>query len=80
MNYRIAGRVKNVCYVIAALLALASIMFETVKTSLLVAACVVMVAGIVVQSMFYRCPHCQKMLPTNSAMPSSCPYCQMKLK
>lgn len=80
MNYRLAEKVRAACYAVAVLLAVASIVFSGAKIPLLIAACAVMVAGIVVQSVFYRCPHCKKILPTNSAMPSRCPNCQMKLK
>ena len=41
----------------------------------------VMMAGIVIGAIYYRCPHCSKSLMNiRGAMPEFCPYCGQRLK
>lgn len=80
MNYRLAGKVKRGCYAVAVVLAVLSIMFPAAKLPLLIAAFAAMVAGLVVQMAYYRCPHCKAALPANAPLPETCPQCRMKLK
>ncbi len=80
MNYRMAGIIKRISYVASILLALASMLKEELRVWLLLAACAVLIAGVVIQSVFYRCPHCGTLLPANSPLPEECPKCRTKLK
>lgn len=80
MNYRLAGKLKTICYAVSVALAVASIWMSAARTPFLIGAFVAMAAGIAVQLAFYRCPHCGAALPANEPLPKRCPKCRMELK
>ena len=67
----------------AGLLALAAILLKqqlgTARIWVLVAAIVLAVAAVVIASVFYRCPHCGRLLPLGEKNLEACPYCKEKL-
>ena len=82
MSYLFARKVKNFCYVAASIFALVAIFlpFNGLRIAFAIVAAVVMIAGIVVNALFYRCPACKKLLPTNESLPKTCPYCGEQLR
>ena len=77
MNYLFARKIKNFCFIAASIFAVvaAFLPYNGLRIAFIVTAAVVLVAGIVINALYYRCPSCKKMLPTNEALPKNCPYC-----
>ncbi len=80
MTFETAGRIKNICYLAATVLAVLSFVIPSLWPVLLILAAIVMVGCFVVSFRFYRCPFCDKPLPTNAKMPKKCPNCGEVLK
>lgn len=82
MSYKFARKVKNFCFIAASIFALVAIFlpYTGLRIAFAAVAAVVMIGGIVVNAMFYRCPACKKMLPTNESLPKNCPYCGEQLR
>lgn len=82
MNYLFARKIKNFCYVAASIFAVAAafLPYTGLRIAFIVVAAVVLIAGIVVNALYYRCPNCKKMLPTNESLPKNCPYCGEQLR
>ena len=54
--------------------------FNGLRIAFAVVAAVVMIGGIVVNALFYRCPACKKLLPSGQSLPKNCPYCGEQLR
>ena len=80
MNLNFARRIKNFCYIAAILTAAASFVLQAQSMVLLGIAVAVVAVGIVVSVAFYRCPNCNRPLPTNESLPKNCPNCGEQLR
>lgn len=70
---------SNACVITAVLLFLAGV--QTEAAGLFAAAIAVMALDLVQTLIFYRCPHCGRLLPfRHRSVPSYCPGCGRELK
>lgn len=76
MNLRIVKFLRSTCDVLAAVTALASMLIGgNLYLPLLLAAIALLVIGLVLSAVFYRCPVCGKPLPARGKTPRNCPSC-----
>jgi len=80
MSLELARKIKNICYIASILAVLPVFLLNGNDTFYLILAVVIMAIGIVVSVAFYRCPKCNRALPTNGKTPEKCPYCGEKLR
>ena len=89
MNYKTCIVVRNIHNILAMICALAvQILPRTFfpegigiwSTLLLIAALVLVLAGAVISSVFYRCPYCKELLSVREKHPTVCPHCKEKLE
>ena len=79
MDYRKANSVSNTVLIISMILCAGTFFFEEpeIQMLLLIAGAVAIVAAIVIRVIYWRCPHCKKMLPLGFRMePERCPKCK----
>ena len=79
MDYRKANSVSNTVLIISMVLCAGTFFFEEpeIQMLLLLAGAVAIVAAIVIRILYWRCPHCKKMLPLGFRMePERCPKCK----
>lgn len=79
MDYKKANSVSNTVLIISMVLCGGSLFFDelAVQMFLLIAGAAAILAAIVIRIMYWRCPHCKKMLPLGFRMePERCPKCK----
>jgi hypothetical protein len=78
MNYRNVTVVSAVLIVLGLVTSVFLYLFKDVSVGFVLVAILeflFIVAGIVLKIIYYRCPHCQGMLPFRSLLPAYCPNC-----
>ncbi len=79
MDYRKANSVSNTILIVAMILCAGSLFFEelAVQMFFLIAGALAILAAIVIRILYWRCPHCKKMLSLGFRMePERCPKCK----
>lgn len=84
MRHRVCMILKNICYGISCIMALARILFAEQQTvwldRALIGAIVFFVFGFLISVVFYRCPFCHGLLPIKEKNLEFCPHCKGRLK
>ena len=78
MDYRKANSVSNTILIVSMILCAGSLFFDEFIAQMffLIAGALAILAAIVIRIMYWRCPHCRKMLPLGFRMePERCPKC-----
>ena len=81
MNYKKAGEVSNWLFA-ASIVSIGGTLFFQGWTQLvlLLLGVILIAAGIIVRVVYWRCPHCKKMLHLGFRQePDQCPYCRGNL-
>ncbi len=78
----IACLIKNILFAVACVMAVVSVMIKSVPVAagLLYGAAGVLVLGVIVSVIFYRCPYCGRALAKGARTPATCPHCGEALR
>ncbi len=81
MNYKRAGELSTWMFVFSIVAIGGTFFFKnTIQIVLFLLGIVLIIAGIVIRLIFWRCPKCKKMLHLGFRMePTKCPYCKADL-
>lgn len=81
MNYKKANTVSNYMFLFAIALMVGTLLFDQmIGLICLIVAVALMIAAIVIRILYWRCPHCKKMLSLGLGMePKRCPKCRGEL-
>ncbi len=83
MNHTKARRLSNIISIIGVVLLLFTPLFEKVPALLVIfcaAGFIAIGVSFILIYQYYRCPHCQGVLPVRTLLiPSFCPHCGKKL-
>lgn len=84
MDYKRANKLSNILMLAGIIVALLLYCFNVVNALFIitaVAALALVITGVMVKYMFYRCPHCHTGLPLRTfSLPEYCPYCGERLE
>ncbi len=84
MDYRLSGKLCHILQLSGIVFALTLFFFKGIDVLFIVIAVfalLLVVGGLVVKLMFYKCPHCHSGLPLRTlTLPTYCPSCGEKLE
>lgn len=80
MKLRMIKFLRSACDVLAAMTAVAAMLIGgSLYWPLIIAAIVLLLVGLTLTMVFYRCPSCGKPLPVRGKTPRNCSFCGMPL-